>query len=139
MASVKAAGAGMLSAAMLLAPGCGGTSAPEASRDEPLRRAGFRSLAAREYLASCPGAESRPEMTPQAVRHDELKQLAARSGAGEAIALGENEWAGVSRHSPPEPCPPGEEAWRQALARYGGSLDTLAARIADHPRVESRP
>ena len=132
------AAATVVSAAVLLGPGCSG-DAPEPSRDEPLRRAGFRSLAAREYLASCPGAGARSEMARQTARHDELKQLAARSGAGEALALGENEWAGVSRHSPPEPCPPGEEAWRLALARYGGSLDTLAARIADFPRAEPRP
>lgn len=109
------------------------------SRDEPLRRAGFRSLAARAYLASCPGAESRSEMGRQSTRHDELKQLAARSGAGEAIALGENEWAGLSRYSQRERCAAGEEAYRGALAAYRGTLDVLAARIADYPTDPARP
>ena len=122
----------MLTAAMLLAPGCGERPASPPAKDEPLRRAGFRSLAAREFVTSCPGAAGRPELAYQAARHDELKQLAARSGAGRAVALGENEWAGVTRHSPQEPCGAGDEAYRHALAAYGGALDTLAARIAEY-------
>lgn len=122
----------MVTAAVLLAPACGERAAPAASRDEPLRRAGFRSLAARDLLISCPEAGSRREVAYQAARHDELKQLAAHSGAGDAVALGENEWAGVTRHSPQETCAPGDEAYRQALAAYSGALDTLAARIAEH-------
>lgn len=129
----------MLSAAMLLGPGCGSSPSREsASRDEPVRRAGFRALAAREYFASCPGAAASRELAFQAARHDELKQLAARNGAGEAVALGENEWAGVSRHNRPEACPEGAEAYRDALARYGGALDTLAARIAEFPALKAQ-
>jgi hypothetical protein len=122
----------MLTVAMLLAPGCGDRPAAPASRDELLRRAGFRSLAARNFVSSCPGAAGRPELAYQAARHEELKQLAARSGAGRPVVLGENEWAGVTRHSPPERCLAGDEAYRQALAAYGAALDTLAARIAEY-------
>ena len=122
----------MVTAAVLLAPGCGERTAPPPSRDEPLRRAGFRSLAARDFLLSCPDAGTRREVAYQAARHEELKQLAARNGAAETVALGENEWAGVSRHSRPEACADGEEAYRQALAAYGGALDTLAGRIAEY-------
>jgi hypothetical protein len=122
----------MVTAVVLLAPGCGEQAAPSPSPEEPLRRAGFRSLAARDLLISCPDAGVRREVAYQASRHDELKQLAARSGAGRAVALGENEWVGVTRHSPPEPCAAGEEAYRHALAAYGGALDTLAARIAEY-------
>jgi hypothetical protein len=122
----------MVTAAVLLAPGCGERTAPSSSRDEPLRRAGFRSLAARDFLLSCPDSGARREVAYQAARHEELKQLAAQSGAGPAVALGENEWAGVTRHSRPEACVDGEEAYRQALAAYGGALDTLAARIAEY-------
>jgi hypothetical protein len=130
----------MLSAAILLGPGCADDAAPQPSKDEPLRRAGFRSLAAREFFASCPGAASGRDMGYQASRHEELKQLAARSGAGDPVALGENEWAGLSRNSPPERCEAGDEAYRLALAQYRGALDTLAARIADHPaQREPRP
>ena len=121
----------MLTAAMLLAPGCGERPAQAPSRDEPLRRAGFRSLAARDLVVSCPDAGRRREVAYQAARHEELKQLAARTGAGAAIALGENEWAGVSRHSRRERCASGEAAYRQALAAYSGALDTLAERIAE--------
>ena len=126
-----AATARMVTAAVLLAPGCGERAAPP-SRDEPLRRAGFRSLAARDFLLSCPDAGARREVAYQAARHEELKLLAARNGAGETVTLGENEWAGVSRHSRPEACADGEEAYRQALAAYGGALDTLAGRIAEY-------
>lgn len=128
----------MLSAAMLLGPGCGAPSNRETSRDEPLRRAGFRAIAARDYFATCPGAAAGSEMAYQARRHDELKQLAARTVAAEPVALGENEWFGVSRNSPPERCEAGDEAYRAALARYAGALDTLAARIADHPAQKAR-
>ena len=130
----------MLSAAMLLGPGCGVSPNREnASRDEPLRRAGFRAIAARDYLATCPGATAGSEMAYQVRRHDELKQLAARTGAAEPVALGENEWFGVSRAATPERCEAGDEAYRGALARYAGALDTLAARIADYPKLKARP
>ena len=122
----------LLSAAVLLTPGCGEKPADAPSRDEPLRRAGFRSLAAREFLSSCPGAAGRAETLYQAGRHDELKQLAAQSGADRPVAQGENEWAGFSRYSGRERCGEGDEAFRQALAAYGASLDALAARIAEY-------
>ncbi len=124
----------MLSAAMLLGPGCGSSSTREPpSRDEPVRRASFRSLAARDFLASCPGAAARPEINYQSARLNELRQLAVRNGAGAAVASGENEWAGLSRYGDRERCAEGEEAYRQALAAFSGALDTLAARIADYP------
>ncbi len=122
----------MVTAAVLLAPGCGDRAAPAPSRDEPLRRAGFRSLAARDFLISCPDAGVRREVAYQVARHDELKQLAAQRGSGRPVALGENEWAGLSRHTRGETCAAGEEAYRRALAAYGGALDTLAARIAEY-------
>jgi len=130
-----AATAGMLSAAVLLAPGCGGgsPSGPGAA-DEPLRRASFRSLAARDFLVTCPGGASRPETIRQIGRLGELKQLAARKQAGHAVWLGENDWAAVARYSDREPCEAGEEAYGQALAAFSGTLDALAARIAEYPR-----
>ena len=129
----------MLSAAMLLGPACGSAPTRDApTRDEPLRRAGFRSLAARELVASCPGSAGRFDFAYQASRHDELKQLAARTGAGTALSLGENEWAGVSRVARPEPCGPGEVAYSEGLVAYRAALDTLAARIADHPAQQER-
>ena len=95
-----AAGAGMLSAVMLLTPGCGPSASPrQPDREEPVRRASFRSVAARDYLATCPGATARTETGYQLARHQELRQLAARNGAGRAIALGENEWAGLGRYA----------------------------------------
>ena len=131
----------MLSAAMLLGPGCGASPNRDSpNREEPLRRAGFRALAARDYFSTCPGAAASREMAYQTQRHAELKQLAARSDAGRVVALGENEWAGISRVADRERCPAGDEAYREALARFSGALDTLAARIADYPaQAESRP
>ena len=134
-----AAKAGMRSAVVLLSPGCGGNPdgrAPEAS--EPIRRASFRSLAARDFLASCPGGATRAETERQAARFEELKAFARRKGAGHSVWLGENDWAAVAQRSDREPCEAGEPAYGEALAAFGGSLDELAARIAEHP-AESRP
>jgi len=129
MMRAASATAGMLSAAVLLAPGCGPSSETTPSRDEPVRRANFRSLAARDYLATCPGSALRSETRRQLDRLEELKQLAARKDAGHAIWLGDNDWAGVARYSAREPCPAGEAAYGDALAAFSGTLDVLAARI----------
>jgi len=131
---MKAVGqAGML-AAILLVPGCG--EEPEstsADPREPLRRATFRSLVTRDFLVSCPGgAAAHAATTLQIRRFEELKQLAVRKEAGQAIWLGENDWAGVARYSDREPCQPGEKPYREALAAFSGSLDVLAARVADY-------
>ena len=125
-----AATAGMLSAAVLLSPGCGGE--PEKASVEPVRRASFRSLAARDFLLTCPGAARRAETVRQAQRLEELKQLAIRKEAGQAVALGENDWGAVARYSDREPCPPGEEAYGEALAAFSATLDDFARRVAEH-------
>jgi len=127
-----AATAGMLSAAVLLAPGCGQTERKASSNDEPVRRAAFRSMIARDFLASCPGAGARPETARQAQRHAELKQLGARKGAGHALWLGENDHGGLARHDDRRPCAAGEAAYRGALGGYGATLDALAGRIAEY-------
>jgi hypothetical protein len=122
----------MLSAAMLLAPSCGGRPDPKAaSREEPVRRAAYKSLLARDLLASCRavGGESVPPA--ESARYDELKRLAFQAGAGHAIWLGENDFAAVRRVSPAERCGPGAAARSAALAAYGGALDGLAGRIAE--------
>ena len=56
-----AAAAGMVSAAILFAPGCGGGSENKASASDPVRRDGYRSLAARDFLLGCPGSPARLE------------------------------------------------------------------------------
>ena len=127
-----AATAGMLSAAVLLAPGCGSPAVPDQAKAEPVRRASFRSLVARDFLISCPGGAGRAETASQSARLEELKQLAIRKGAGRAIGLGENDWAAVSRYDEREPCLAGEESYGEALAAFGGTLDELAARIAEY-------
>jgi hypothetical protein len=126
----KVGQAGML-AAILFAPGCG--EEPEASSSdpmEPLRRATFRTLAARDFLSSCPGGPSRAESLAQFRRHEELKQLALAKRASQAIWLGENDWAGVARYSQREGCEAGEEPYREALVGFASALDALAGRIA---------
>ena len=123
----------MASAAMLLAPGCGGEETKAApSTDEPLRRANFRSLAARDFLATCPGGAGRPETVAAVRRHDELIQLGLGKDAGHVLALGENDWQALKRHDDRAPCAPGEAPYRAALTAYGQALDGLAGRIADH-------
>ena len=131
---MRRAATGALGAIVLLTPGCGPSAAPrQPDREEPVRRASFRSVAARDHLATCPGASARRETGYQLARHAELRQLAARNGAGRAIALGENEWAGLGRYGRRRPCAPGEAPYREALAQFSGALDILAARIAEHP------
>jgi len=122
--------AGML-AAILLVPGC--SDEPDgvsADPMEPLRRSTFRALAARDFLASCPAATSRLESQSQLRRLDQLKQLALAKRAGQAIWLGENDWAGVARYSDRERCEAGEEPYREALVAFSSALDVLAGRIA---------
>jgi hypothetical protein len=120
----------MLTAAMLLAPGCGdGASGKAAGREEAVRRAAFRSLVARDFLASCPGG-ARPEGIRQTGRYAQLKQRALRRGAGHAIWLGENDFGAIRPQSNPERCEPGEDAYREALAQSIGALDELTGRIA---------
>lgn len=132
---MRAAGAmaGMASAAMLLAPGCGDSKEAGEGRD-PVRRANFRSLVARDVLFSCAGGATRAETVMQVARHEELKQLAHRKGAGRALALGENDWAAVRRYDDRAPCARGEKPYREALAAFSATLDRLAARIAGAAR-----
>lgn len=129
---MRAATAGAITAAVLLAPGCGSDGQASTDTDEPVRRAAFRSLAARDFLLTCPAGAGRRETRYHAERFEELKQLAVRKGAGNAIWLGENDWVGVARYGDREPCLAGEEAYAQALAAYSAALDRLAGAIADH-------
>lgn len=129
---MRATTAGAITAAVLLAPGCGGEAPAAPDEDEPVRRAAFRSLAARDFMLTCPAGAERRETQYHNGRFDELKQLASRKGAGNAIWLGENDWAGLSRYGDREPCAAGEEAYTQALAAYSATLDRLARAIAEH-------
>jgi len=117
-------------AGALLACGGGSGGKPAASREEPVRRAAFRALIARDFLASCPGG-ARPEGLREVGRYAELTQLASRKGAGHAIALGENDYRALAPHSDRETCEAGEEPYRQALVQYGGTLDAFAGRVAE--------
>jgi hypothetical protein len=126
-----AATAGMLSAAILMSPGCERRGDPKAvSAGEPVRRAVFLSLVARNHLSSCPGSAARPETRVETARFDELRQLALRKGADQAIWLGENDFAAVRPFDERPSCGPGEANYRSALAAYGGTLDALAGRVA---------
>ncbi len=124
-----AATAGMLSAAILLAPGCERRAEPRNSKEEPVRRAAYRALLARELLDSCPAGTTPPN---EAARYEELKRLAVQAGAGHALWLGENDAAAVRRVSAGERCGPGEASRRAALVSYSRSLDGLAGRLAEY-------
>ncbi len=124
--------AGML-AMMLLVPGCSEHDRPPVqNKEEPLRRAAFKSLAARDFLMSCPSAADRGETRSQVRRFDELKQLAARKQAAHPLWLGENDWAAISRNAHRQRCGTGDEAYREALSAFAFTLDTLAERIAQY-------
>lgn len=126
------AAAGMVSAAMLLAPACGEADRGPPTKEEPVRRAAYLSAIARDVLASCPGGPGRGETRVEGVRHAELKQLAALKDASHAIWLGENDHAGLSRLEAPRACGAGEAGYRAALVDYRRNLDALAARIAEY-------
>ena len=126
-----AATAGMLSAAILLAPGCERRPEPRNSKEEPVRRAAYLAVLARELLETCPAGGT---PASEAARYEELKRLAVQTGAGYALWLGENDVAATARGSAPERCGPGEEPRRAALTAYSRSLDTLAGRIAEYRR-----
>lgn len=120
----------MLSAAVLLAPACApGDRKAAPSNEEPVRRAAYRSLLARDLLASCPAGGVPGN---ESARLDELERLAAQKGAGHAIWLGENDFAAVHARLPAPHCAPGAAPYRRALADYGGALDALAGRIAEY-------
>lgn len=124
-----AATAGMLSAAILLAPGCERRPEPKASKEEPVRRAAYRAVLAKDLLDSCPAGA-----TPagEAGRYGELTRLAAQGGAGHAVWLGENDAAAVRRVTPAERCAAGQAPRAAALAAYSRALDELAGRIAEY-------
>ena len=126
-----AATAGMLSAAILLAPGCERRPEPRNSKEEPVRRAAYLAVLARELLETCPAGGT---PASEAARYEELKRLAVQTGAGYALWLGENDVAATARTATPEHCGPGEAPRRAALTAYSRSLDTLAGRIAEYRR-----
>jgi hypothetical protein len=119
----------MLSAAILLAPGCERRPEPRNSKEEPVRRAAYRAVLARELLDSCPAGGA---PAGEAARYGELTRLAAQGGAGHAIWLGENDAAAINRVSPAARCGTADAARQTALVAYSHSLDALAARIAEY-------
>lgn len=129
---MRGARAAAVSAAMLLAPACDGGGEADPEGDEAVRRAGYRVHLARDFLASCPAGRGRAETEAQLARLRHLRRLSVGKRAGHALWLGENEWNAVRGRAEPEPCPPGEAAYRAALADFSRSLDALAAEIRDH-------
>jgi len=129
-----AAAAGVVSAAILLGPGCGGGSENKSAPSDPVRRASFRSLAARDFLLGCPGAAQRPATREQIDRLGELNRFAFEKDAMPSLQLAANDWAGLSRHDRRPPCAPGEPAYRAALSDFAARLDELAASIGSLPQ-----
>lgn len=124
-----AATASMLSAAILLAPGCGQRPEPRNSKEEPVRRAAYLAVLARDLLDTCPAGRT---PASEAARYEELKRLAVQMEAGHALWLGENDAAAMRRVSPAAPCAAGEAPRRAAFLAYSRSLDRLAGRIAEY-------
>lgn len=121
--------AGMLSAAILLAPGCERRPEARSSKEEPVRRATYRAVLAHDLLETCPAGAT---PVSEAARYEELKRLAVGVGAGHALWLGENDAAAMRRVSPGESCGAGEAPRRAAFVAYSQALDTLAGRIAEY-------
>jgi hypothetical protein len=117
-------------AAILWAPGCG-SALPKAATVDPVRRASFRSLAARDFLFTCAGGPGRADTRRQVERMGELYRFAYGKGAGQSLWLAQNEWAGLAAHDDRAPCAPGEESYRAALAAFSARLDELAASIRE--------
>ena len=132
---MRAATAGVVSAAIIVAPGCsGGAENKAAPASDPVRRASFRSLAARDFLLTCPAGPGRLETRRQLERMDELNRFAFEKGAMPSLQLAANDWAGLSRLDRRPPCAPGEAAYRAALADFAARLDELAAGIGSVPQ-----
>ena len=113
--------------------GCGRDADNRAGNADPVRRASFRSLAARDFLATCPGSAARIETRRELERLGELNRFAYRQGGAQtALQLAANDWAGLAPRDQRAPCAPGEAAYRAALADFAGSLDALAAGIREY-------
>lgn len=121
----------VLLATAAAASGCGGGDKAAAPAD-PVRRASFRSLAARDFLATCPGSATRAETRRELERLAELNRFAFEKGALTSLQLAANDWAGLAPRDQRSPCAPGEAAYRAALADFAGSLDGLAAGIREY-------
>jgi hypothetical protein len=128
----RAATAGIVSAAILLAPGCHDGGSGKAAPADPVRRASFRSLAARDFLAGCPGSAGRAETRRELERMGELNRFAFEKGAERSLQLAANDWAGLAPRDRRPPCASGEAAYRAALADFSRSLDQLAAGIGGY-------
>ena len=126
-----AAAAGVVSAAILFAPGCAGPVENRTAPVDPVRRASFRSLVARDFLFGCSGGAARAETRPQLARMGELYRFAYEKGAGQSLWLAENDWAGLKPHDTARPCAQGEGPYRAALAAFAARLDELAVGIRD--------
>ena len=131
---MRAAAAGMVSAAILFAPGCGGNAENKSAASDPVRRASFRSLAARDFLFTCTGGPVRAETRRQLERMGELNRFAFEKGAMPSLQLAANDWAALSPHDSRGPCAPGEAAYQAALTDFSAKLDQLAASIGDYPQ-----
>jgi hypothetical protein len=129
-----AAAASMVSAAILFSPGCGGDAGNKAATSDPVRRASFRSLAARDFLLGCPGGAERAGTREQLDRLSELNRFAMDKGATRSLQLAANDWAGLSRYDTGGRCAPGEAAYRAALTAFSARLDELAAGIGALPQ-----
>lgn len=111
--------------------GCGRDADNKAGNADPVRRASFRSLAARDFLLGCAGGPGRAETRAQVARMGELYRFAYAKGASHSLWLAENEWAGLAAHDDRAPCAPGEDSYRAALAAFSARLDELAAGIRE--------
>jgi hypothetical protein len=97
-----------------------------------VRRASFRSLAARDFLFTCGGARERIETRRQLERMSELTRFADEKGAMPSLQLAANDWAGLSRLDRRAPCAPGEAPYQAALTDFSARLDELAASIGTY-------
>lgn len=111
--------------------GCGRDADNQAGNADPVRRASFRSLAARDFLFGCAGGPGRAETRRQVERMGELYRFAYAKGAGTSLWLAENDWAGLAAHDARPPCGPGEAAYRAALGDFSARLDALAVGIRE--------
>jgi hypothetical protein len=126
-----AAAASVVSAAILCAPGCGGGADNKAAAADPVRRASYGSLAARDFLLTCPSGPGRGETRRELERLGELNRFAFEKGAMPSLQLAANDWAAMSRFDRHPPCAPGEAAYAAALTDFSARLDALAAAIGE--------
>jgi hypothetical protein len=125
-----AATVGIVSAAVFLGPGCDQPDQVlDTEQGAALRRAAFKSFAARDRLTACGSLAARQEAAMEVERFEELQRFAQRRtpAAAHAVWRARNEWNALAGRG----AAPGCGGYEAALGAFRGSLAEFGERIKD--------